>query len=900
MAQVNPSIREPSVDIFQQVAPTAAATPRVGLAPVCIAANYFWMRAQDSSGNFNSDALMGTYEDDDNTWTYALPNLEDGSTFDADSLEVYMKIGSSSQQFDGPDSETTVIASTADSVAPNGANFDLTDAIQVFTGAGGSGIVADGDIDGADYVVRMEGTDGLEHDFTIATVSTTVLEIRPTAGGVNPSNSELDYEVILNPTKYVVNSAAIAAAHRVNSATASYLLDTATGDVTFTANPTNFPGNDGNSITVDVQDTGSETIAISGRDIVITIDAGVTTAAGVKALVDGSSEALYLVSAAVTQAGTVDSGTAGAQSLAGGSHIVYTAPTAGAAGNAKRIRYVKATNPGDPLALQLNGNDLTVILENSGGSEASTDTEIAAIIAGDATVAAFVTATAYGGAGVPTASLLSTYTNLSGGYDANSVTVDANLIGTVGITAELYVEYRALSKRWTSEASTATTGNEPQMISASDVDTLETLVGELTDDNPLGLMMYLALQNNPGGTVYGLGVDEVSDLQPDGTDTAWTRAIDFMKGETPYFYAIGSQRDSVHSQWITFIDYMNGDGVTEAAVMECFLLINKEIPSETPDELLANKDDDLNGAGGGGSTYTGSENFYLLGIQANDVLVIGDGSAGETELQNGLLGYTVAAAVEGTPYTLTTTEGTPPAAVNADWAIYRAGTALYVGGTWLKDSMAETINQINGEISNRKVSSTFPDNVTLTVDGVQKNVEGFYGDAAQVGQCSAQPVSRSKVRQTLTGIEAIRYSSDFFSNEQLDVIQGGGTWVRHVVVPGGSVQTRHALTTDVTSPLTYNPTSAWQVDKYARLVRSAVKRTLGSTITLSLLDDIAMKIDNVGRHMVDSQELARASVDTIAQGDGTTAPIDTIIVEGEASPLQPNNGIRFYLTIASS
>lgn len=901
MATTNPAIREPTVDVFQTVAPTAAAAPRVGLAPLCVAANYYWLRATDDSGNYNSDSLMGTYEDDGNTYTYALPNLEEGATFDADSLSVDMVIGSSALALDGPDDETVVIDSTADSVAPSGGDFLLTDSIQVFTGAGGSGIVASAEIDEADYMVRMQGTDGQTHDFIINAVAPTTLTIEQTPEGVNPSNSALDYEVVLNPTKFIVNSAALAASLRVNSSTASLTVDGDTpgsADVTFTANTTNFPGNDGNSITVDVQNTGTESITVTGTDIVITINGGTTTGTDVETLVNGDSSALYLVSVAVgATPGGLAGVTAGAQNLAGGSHIVYTAPTAGAAGNGKRIRYALAPNPGDPLSLQLNADDLTIILENSGGSEASTDTEIAAAITGDSVVSDFVTATAYGGTGVPTVSLLATYTNLAGGYDANSVTVDADLIGTTGITANLYVEYRALSLKWTSEASVSSTGNAPQLVSASDIDELEDLVGELTDDNPLGLMMYKALQNNPGGTVYGLGVDAVSDLFPDGTDEAWQRAADFLQGETPYFYAIGSQRDAVHDIFIALSDLMNGDGLTVPAVMETFLFINKEMPTETPDELLANEDDDLNGTG---PTYTASENFYELGVEAGDVLVIGDGSTGPVELQSGLNGWELDDAAEGTPYTLTVTSSGPyTSATNEDWFVYRPGTSLFVGGTWLKDQVANTINQINAAISNRKVSSTFPDNVTISVDGVQKNVEGFYADAAQIGQCAAQAVSQSKTRQSLIGVENVRNSSDFFSNKQLNVIQGGGVWTRYVATPGGSVQNRFALTTDVSSPLTKNPTSTWQVDKYARLIRSIVRRTLAGTITLSLLDDISIKMDQVGRHMTDSQELSRAAVETVEQGNGTTAPIDRIIVRGEASPLQPNNGIEFYLSVAS-
>jgi hypothetical protein len=194
--------------------------------------------------------------------------------------------------------------------------------------------------------------------------------------------------------------------------------------------------------------------------------------------------------------------------------------------------------------------------------------------------------------------------------------------------------------------------------------------------------------------------------------------------------------------------------------------------------------------------------------------------------------------------------------------------------------------------------SSFPDTCIVSIEGVQRTLAGFFLNAAQVGQCTAQAVSKSKYRQTLSGIDGIRFSQEFFSSTQLDVIQGGGTWVYHQL-PSGAVTTRHSLTTDITSPLTRNPTSTWQVDKYSRLVRNAVRRTLGSTITLSLLDEISMKIRAVGKIQVDKAELSRSSVSSIEQGDGTTADIDQIIVRGEASPLQPNNGIQFFITISA-
>jgi hypothetical protein len=869
------------------------------MSPCCIAPNYQIVRAQDDDGNFRSAALMGTYEDLDETITYAVPTLEDGATLDADSLRVWLKIGSTSQELDGEADESVVVSSEADSVAVNGAEFDLTDAIQDFVG---SGVLADQAISGSDYVVRMLGTDLQTRDFPITNVATTVLTIgRDPEGyaplqGAPPATDE--YEVILNPTKFTVNSAAISSQLRVDTETATLTVPgaaTPNGDLLYTSV---LPGNDGNQITVEHVDGGGGyspiLVEVTNYAIKVTFDAAADNASDIRDAVLAHAQAPLLVTPSIGVDGL--STAIGATNLSGGSHIIYSAPTGGTAGDIKRIRYAD----GAALALSLVGNDLTITLDTG----TTTDEDIRDAIedpldpAYDANVNAWIDAQHYGGTATPAAADLPNYTNLSGGQDADSVTLDGNLIGQASITANVYVEYRALRLVYTAQASMATTGNNPRLAQASDATTLEEVVGEFSTDNPLGLMMYYALLNFPGGTVYGLGVDDVSDSYPDGTDAAWQRAADFMTSQTPYFLAIGSQRDVVHDIWINHINLMNGDGVSTPARIERYLFINKETPTMSPDDLLGNGDDLTGNAG----TYTASENFYLLGVVEDDILVVGDGSTGPYTLQNGLKGYYCNAASVGSPYQITIKDPTPLAypnlASDTDWAVYSPGTALQVAGVWNKSLMAETVNRLAQQISNRKVSYTFPDNVTVTLDGVEQSVEGYYRDAMQVGQCAAQPPQQSKYHQSLTGAESLRYSGDFFTGDQLDIIQGGGVWVYHQPVPNGAVVTRHSLTTNVTNALTRNPTCAWQVDKYCRAVRTTTRRSLGPPITPTLLSNIGVKIESVGRHSVEKGSLASASVDSIEQGDGVTADYDEVVVRGEASPLLPNNGIKYYVSVS--
>lgn len=889
---VAPPIREPNVDIFQTTATIPTPAPATGLPPCCVAPNYQWIRAQGSTGDFNADALMGVYTDEDATITYALPSLEDGAVFDEDSLRCWLAIGSAYEELDSPAEETLVIDSTCTSVAVNGANWDLTDALQNFVSSGVIGAAA---IEDADYVVRMADALGVLHDFPVVTVAATVLTISAAPDG--PEDPDVgvppaypDYQVLLNPAKFQVNSTATAAVLRVNSASATVTIPGVTPGVTGDIVYTHEGGNEGNSFTVAHTNTGALGVTVTGTDIVVTFNAGVTTVADVMAVFNDPTSPTYNLGivASVGFAGAI--AVALATPLAGGGHMTYTADTAGVAGNAYRVKYANGV-----VGISLVGYDITVTFPTG----ATADSVIKAAFNNVASAAyGLVTAEDYPGTTTPAVTVLPAYTNLSGGWDANSVTLDANLIGNTSVSGSIYVEYRALRLKYTAAASTATTGNEPTMVWASSVTELEAAVGELTDDNPLGLMMYMTLRNFPNGTVYGLGVDATSVSETDGTTVAWQRAADFMTGQIPYYLAIGSQRDAIHDIWIAHQSYMNGDGALVPAVLERFLFLNKEIPLTTPDLLLG---DGTIIAGRTATNIVVSENLTLLGVLASDVLVLDGYVAGaDTTLQDGTEGYAISSLFDD--YTMVFAAAPDPGTgvypKTMDWSIYHEGAAI----SWLtgKLTIAQTINEISQQVDDRKISSTFPDNATITVEGVAKSLPGYYRDAAQIGQCAAQNVSSSKYNQALLGVDNVRYSNDFFSNAQLDIIQGGGTWTYHVPTPGGTVVTRRPLTTDVTNVLTREPTCTWQVDKFARLVRITVRQCLGSTITTALLDDIASRINSVARFMVDAGELADAFIDSLEQGDGVTHDYDTLVVKGTVIPLFPNNGVSFYITISAA
>jgi hypothetical protein len=103
--------------------------------------------------------------------------------------------------------------------------------------------------------------------------------------------------------------------------TASQATLTVNGDLTFTSVAT---GSGANAITValvnsDAVSAGSEVVTVTGSDIVITIDAGVSTATQIKAKFDASSAAVALASCAIVSGQGAEAQPAAAEAnLAGG------------------------------------------------------------------------------------------------------------------------------------------------------------------------------------------------------------------------------------------------------------------------------------------------------------------------------------------------------------------------------------------------------------------------------------------------------------------------------------------------------------------------------------------------------------------------------------------------------
>ena len=106
-------------------------------------------------------------------------------------------------------------------------------------------------------------------------------------------------------------------------------------------------------------------------------------------------------------------------------------------------------------------------------------------------------------------------------------------------TGSLIIAYDAL------RLDVSPASSNPALLNLDDTDDLEDALSPINTDNPLALMLYFMLINAPGVTVTGIGVDGTDSSNPDGTPTAYSKALDFLESEEVYALAPASQ-DPIH------------------------------------------------------------------------------------------------------------------------------------------------------------------------------------------------------------------------------------------------------------------------------------------------------------------------------------------------------------------
>lgn len=421
--------------------------------------------------------------------------------------------------------------------------------------------------------------------------------------------------------------------------------------------------------------------------------------------------------------------------------------------------------------------------------------------------------------------------------------------------AAIYVGYRALRK------------NANQVYAFEGPTDLDNVFGygSVNTFNPLGLAVQLALANSGNKSVFGYGVrtDEFAGVTGSGTTSSeHTLALDALSTKDVYVYAPVSQDSSVLSAYRTEVTALS---VPEEK-KERITVQNPEIPwSGTPTTAQR-------------ATVAGTIRDNALAIQNKrafltfpDVVYIRESgrhisTLGATYLNNqyGLGTHILAKLAKDVTFDS-----------NHPNVAYR-GKTIYAGGEI--DSTLYTLLSDNPK--------DYKYDVLVPVPGAML-------PAAIAGQISNAPPSQGLTNLPITGFQEVKYSSDYFSESQLNTIATGGNYIMWQGNLTSAISCRHQLSTDMSSVEKRELSITKTVDFVAKFIRKSISPYIGRyTIDAGFLTILTSSINSLGASLVRDGHLNSFKLSGLVQDDVNK---DTIRATIEIQPKYPVNYIKIDL-----
>lgn len=470
--------------------------------------------------------------------------------------------------------------------------------------------------------------------------------------------------------------------------------------------------------------------------------------------------------------------------------------------------------------------------------------------------------------------------------------------------ADIYVQYRGLRRDLSPLAK-----KNPGLLSISDLDTLTAIMSPITEENPLALALSLMLLNAPNVVCKAIGVDEISDAEPEGTLASYTRIAEFIEAHEIWGIAPLSQAEDVHQMFKSHVDNMS----LPENKGERVVFINPKMPTRAVDKKIA--------SGLAANSVVASSNVLNIDVNPATPLM----SAGinpalpipyssqlfitvivEDEVRNYLV-----SSVNGVVINVTNTFGatenldgffsTDPLTeivVNSPWGLFVRGDQLTIPGSSLpdKEKIAETVNTNSVNYLDKRVIKIFPESVTTTIDGFSKIVPGYYAAAAYTAVKAKERPQQGLTNFRIKGFTGAINTIGYFNKSQLDTIAGGGTFILINDGDGLPIYARHQLTTDVRTKESQELSIISIIDHAAKLIRGLLKQFIGtSTINSATMDGIATVVDSIRKFLVEELgSLVDLKVNSLFQDPANP---DTVILNITVRVPYPLNYIKVTIFI---
>ncbi len=447
----------------------------------------------------------------------------------------------------------------------------------------------------------------------------------------------------------------------------------------------------------------------------------------------------------------------------------------------------------------------------------------------------------------------------------------------------MYLAYTALRLDVTPDAADFT------LLRFGSTTELDAAMSPLDTQNPLGFGMYIAMLNAPGVAVSGLGVNETSATEPEGSLDSYVASFEFLESKDVYAIV-----PLTHSGDVGQIAEIHVDAMSEPdQAMERYVLLNPTRPTTKSATLVASSplanvvgaptDDVQTGianlqsllaaAGMPGPTFTIDDAVYL-------------------ELEDDTNKYLIQSVSGGT---VTINDGSFVGGDNADDFFYdAAGGSVFadaivdrpctikIRGAALanRDEEASAYADIARGYANRRVVVTAPDHAKATIDGLETVVDGYYLNCAVAGMRSARDPQQPLSNETVAGFTGVVGSQDRYSERQLKIMSGGGLWVFQQDAESGPVVIRHQLTSDMSTVEKREDNIRTALDFAAKFIRTGLRNFAGRfVLNTNVTDAVSITITGLGAFLVRAGVFLKFEVSALRQSttDPTKIEIDCTV-----------------------
>jgi len=315
------------------------------------------------------------------------------------------------------------------------------------------------------------------------------------------------------------------------------------------------------------------------------------------------------------------------------------------------------------------------------------------------------------------------------------------------------------------------------ILTISDSSERAGILGEATDENPLGLAVQLALANTTK-QVFAVSLKET------GAALEWSIARELLENFKAGYALVPLTQDV--SELAAFKSHCEQMSTPEMASWRA-LICNTVIPPTK--EIVAKKSAPIttgNGkpVGGNKYLYDNTQTFVSSLVTPGDMLVVtASGLAaliGTWEIDEVINEKTLAVI------------GFNATALNDESITY------YIIRNLTRRQRAEEVAATSRVFGSNRVWHVQPDTVGVSVNKVTTFLPGYYLCAAVGGVVSGFPIQQGFTNVSLAGIKDLSNSNFYFRREELNLMAQDGTCLYVQDTQQGIPYCRHALTTNMT------------------------------------------------------------------------------------------------------